>query len=190
MKLSNLEFIRLLPQFMRDDNAVKGLSAAVDNIVRGLSASIKNLSTWDCIDKLSEAELDELAWELNVLWYDRSASIDVKRAVIKDSDKVYAHLGTKWAVETVIKAYFGDGKIEEWFEYDGEPGHFQVLSSNPSINNERLTEFLNLLNKVKRASAKLDSIVLTLDAELVLSTGVAIHEISTETYAIGALPLA
>lgn len=190
MKLSTIEFIRLLPQFMRDDAAVKGLAAAVDEIIPGLTASIKRLSTWDRIDELSEAELDDLAWELNVLWYDKSASIDIKRAVIRDSDKVYSHLGTKWAVENVIKTYFGDGKIEEWFEYGGEPGHFQVLSSNPSINNERLVEFLNLLTKIKRASAKLDIIILTLDAELVLGTGMAIHEISTETYAIGAAPIA
>ncbi len=190
MKLADIEFIKLLPQFMRNDDAVKGLANAMDMIVPEIAASIRKLSTWDHIDKLSHAELDELAWELNVLWYDHTASIDVKRALIKDSDKVYAHLGTKWAVENVIKTYFGDGKIEEWFEYGGQPGHFQVLSSNPSINNERLTEFLNLLNKIKRASAKLDSIVLTLDAELVLGTGVALHEVSTETYAIGAVPVA
>lgn len=34
MKLSTLEFIRLLPQFMREDGAVKGLSAAMDEIDR------------------------------------------------------------------------------------------------------------------------------------------------------------
>lgn len=190
MKLSNIEFIRLLPQFMRDDDAVRGLAAAVDNIVPDLAAAIRKLSTWDQIDNLTDAELDELAWELNVLWYDTTASIEIKRSLLKDSDKVYAHLGTKWAVENVIRTYFGDGNIEEWFEYGGEPGHFQVKSSNPSINNERLVEFLNLLNKIKRASAKLDGIVLTLDAELVLGTGWAMHEISNETYAIGAASIA
>lgn len=190
MKLSDIEFIKLLPQFMRDDTAVRGLANAIDEIVPDIAASIRKLSTWDHIDELTHAELDELAWELNILWYDTTASIETKRALIKESDKVYAHLGTKWAVENVIKTYFGDGKIEEWFEYDGEPGHFQVLSSNPTINNERLTEFINLLNKIKRASAKLDSIILTLNAELVLSTGMAIHEVSGETYAIGATPIA
>ena len=190
MKLSDIQFIKLLPQFMRNDDAVRGLANAIDKIVPEIAESIRKLSTWDHIDALSHKELDELAWELNILWYDTTASIAVKRALIKDSDKVYAHLGTKWAVENVIRTYFGDGKIEEWYEYDGEPGHFRVLSSNPSINNERLTEFLNLLNKIKRASAKLDTIILTIDAELTLGIGVAIHEVSSETYAIGAAPIA
>lgn len=186
MKLSDIEFIKLLPQFMRDDGAVRGLASAIDKIVPTLAASIALLPTWDCIDYLSSEELDALAWELNIPWYDTRATLAIKRDVIKNSDKVYKHIGTKWAVENIIKTYFGDGYILEWFEYDGEPGHFQVFSSNPSLNNERLTEFLSLLNKTKRASAKLDGISITLDAELVLSAGMAIHEISTETYAIGA----
>ena len=186
MKLSNIEFLKLIPQFMRDDDAVRGLAASIDEIVPGLAASVDKLSTWDHIDKLSDAELDELAWELNIPWYETTAPLAIKREVVKNSDKVYKHIGTKWAVENIIKTYFGDGYIMEWFEYEGEPGHFRVYSSNPSLNNERLTEFLSLLNKTKRASAKLDGISITLDAELVLSTGIAIHEVSNETYAIGA----
>ena len=45
MKLSTLEFIRLLPQFMREDGAVKGLSAAMDEIVPELAQSTATLST-------------------------------------------------------------------------------------------------------------------------------------------------
>lgn len=187
MKLYDLNFIKLLPPFMQEDPAVQGLAAAMDEIISGLSVSVSRLSTWDHIDELSVAELDELAWELNIPWYESTAPIEVKREIIKNSDITHQRLGTKWAVESVIKTYFGDGYIMEWFEYGGEPGHFRVYSSNPSLNNERLTEFLSLLNKTKRASAKLDGISITLDAELVLSAGVALHEVSSETYAIGAV---
>ena len=185
MKLNDLEFIRLLPQFMRNDDAVKGLAAGIDSIVPGLAASIDKLTTWNHIDELSETELDELAWELNIPWYDASASIAIKREVIKASDKVHSHLGTKWAVENVIRTYFGSGFVSEWWEYGGEPGHFQVNSSNPSLNNERFNEFLHLLDKVKRASAKLDSVVISLSGELPLYIGVAMHEVGRERYSIG-----
>ena len=186
MKLNDLEFIRLLPQFMRNDDAVKGLAAGIDAIIPELAASIVKLTTWDHIDELSETELDELAWELNIPWYDTSASIAIKREVVKSSDKVHSHLGTKWAVENVIRTYFGSGYVSEWWEYGGEPGHFQVNSSNPSLNNERFNEFLHLLDKVKRASAKLDSVVISLSGELPLYVGVALHEVGKERYAIGA----
>lgn len=186
MRLSDMEFIRLLPQFMRNDEAVRGLSAGLDIVIPQITESLKTLSTWDQIDKLSADELDSLAWELNILWYDKTADISVKRELVKSSDRVYQHLGTKWAVENVIKAYFGNGYIEEWFEYGGEPGRFRVNSPNPSLNAERLAEFLNMLEKVKRASAKLDAIYITLSGEVMLSSGVAFHETTFEQIAIGA----
>lgn len=189
MKLRNLDFVRLLPQFMQNDAAVRGLADGINQIVPQLSASIKALSTWDSIDLLSEAELDDLAWELNILWYDKTASVEIKRELIKNSDQVYKHLGTKWAVENVVKTYFGNGYITEWFEYNGEPGHFRVHSSNPSITNEKLDDFLVLLGKVKRASAKLDGIFIDDGADVVLFAGVALHEAGVETYAIGAAEL-
>ena len=185
MKLSNLEFIKLLPQFMRDDDAVKGLAAGIDSIVPQLSAAFDNLSTWDRIDHLPEKELDDLAWELNIQWYDKSAPLDVKRSIIKDSDRVYKKLGTKWAVENVITTYFGDGYIEEWFQYGGEPGRFRVYSANPTLNETKFVEFINLLSKVKRASSQLDGVFITLTGQMNLNAGVALHEYGTEQYNIG-----
>lgn len=186
MKLSDLEFRRLLPAFMREDGAIKGLALAMDEIIPQLEASIKTLSTWDHIDELSEAELDDLAWELNILWYDTGANLDIKRDVIKNSDLVYRRLGTKWAVESVIKSYFGDGYITEWFEYEGQPGRFRVFTANPSVTEEKFGEFMNLLNKVKRASAKLDGIFITLTGQMPLYAGVGVHMSGYERYEIGA----
>lgn len=190
MKLSDLDFRKLLPQFMREDSAVIGLSNGLDSIVPSLAESMKVLTTWDHIDELAEGELDELAVELNVLWYDMGATLDTKRDLIKNSMDVYRHLGTKWAVESVIHSYFGEGYIAEWFDYDGEPGHFRVYSTNPSLTNEKLLEFLNLLEKVKRASSILDGVFISLTGQMNLYTGVAIHESGKDVYAIGAKPLA
>lgn len=186
MKLGDLDFKRLLPAFMRDDGAVTGLSLALNEIVPQLEGSIQTLSTWDSIDLLSEEELDALAWELNILWYDVGANIDTKRDVIKNSDLVYRRLGTKWAVESVIKSYFGDGYITEWFEYGGQPGRFRVYTANPSVSEERYGEFLNLLEKIKRASAKFDGLYITLTGQMPLYAGMAVHQSGRECYEIGA----
>lgn len=187
MKLSTLEFARLLPAFMRGDLAVQGLARGIDGIIPGLATSVQRLTTWDKIDELNESELDALAWELNIMWYDKTASIGAKRELVLNSDKVYRRLGTKWAVENVIQTYFGDGYIKEWFEYNGTPGYFRVYSTNPTLNNERLTEFLNILNKVKRHSSKLDGIYITLTGEIKIAAGVGVRETAKETYKIGAM---
>lgn len=187
MKLSNIEFKKLLPQFMQNDSTVCGLASGIDSIIPQLAAEIEKLSTWDHIDTLSETELDDLAWELNILWYDTSAPIEVKRELVRNSDAVYKKLGTKWAVENVINTYFGDGYIEEWFQYGGEPGRFRVYSGNPTLNESKFAEFLSLLNKVKRASSQLDGVFITLTGQMNLHAGVAVHEIGAEQYNIGAV---
>ena len=43
MKLSNLEFIKLLPQFMQNDPAVRGLAAGIDSIIPQLAAEVEKL---------------------------------------------------------------------------------------------------------------------------------------------------
>ena len=185
MKLSDIEFLRLLPSFMWEDMAVIGLSKAMDNLVPSLEDNMRLLTTWNHIDELPEAELDDLAVELNVLWYDKSATIYTKRDLIKNCMEVYRHLGTKWAVESVVRSYFGDGYISEWFEYGGEPGHFRVYSTNPGMSDATMDEFMVLLNKIKRASAILDGIYLSLTGQMNLFAGTALHEYGTDQYAIG-----
>lgn len=189
MTLGSLEFLRLLPAFMREDGAVIGLAKAVDELTMPVARAIKKLTTWDNIDTMSESELDEMAWELNILWYDSTASVAAKREVVKNSDLVYKRLGTQWAVENVIQSYFGDGYVSNWYEYGGEAGHFRIYSSNPSINAEKLTEFLSILEKVKRKSAVLDGIYINLTMSLSLYGGTAFHETGHETYGIGYQPI-
>lgn len=156
MKLQDLDFIRLIPQFMQDDQAVKGLANGLNQLIPDLDAHSKRLSTWDCIDELPESELDALAWELNILWYDYGATIETKRDLVSNSDKVWARIGTKWAVESVIHSYFSDGAVTEWFEYDGKPGTFRIRATVPAITQDKMEAFRNILDKVKRASAHLE----------------------------------
>lgn len=51
--------------------------------------------------------------------------------------------------------------IQEWFEYDGEPHHFQaVLQAPDSATQENLDAFYQILSGVKRLSSWLDAIVI------------------------------
>ena len=144
MQIEELEFIRLLPDFMKKDDADKAFAEAVSIIVKELDAKIKLYSTWDKIDSMSTKELDMLAEELDVVWYDKNASKSVKRELIKQSDMIHAKLGTNWACLQVIEKYFGESKIEEWFDYDGQPGHFRITTLDQSIQNTKMNQFLEI----------------------------------------------
>lgn len=166
MELIDCNLVKLLPGFMRSDAANQCLCDFMNKVTWDLADKIKLLSVWNEIDRLSNDNLDALAWELHITWYDPKASIDVKRQIIKDSDLVYSKMGTKWAVERVAKTYFGESKIIEWFEYGGEPFCFKVETINQKIVSSLAAEFLKMLDIVKRESAHLDIIDVTIDGEL------------------------
>lgn len=163
--LDNMDFLELLPAFMRGDEADAALSKAVDHITEKLAARIKLLSTWDQIDNMCDEELDMLAEELHISWYDKSAYIDIKRKIIKESDMIHAKMGTNWAALRVISTYFGEGNIVDWFDYGGLPHHFKIETVNQEILKAKMDKFLGILNAVKRKSAILDSIELVCDGE-------------------------
>lgn len=181
MDIYQMDFIKMLPAFMRNDDADIGLSKAVDAATEEIAAKVKLLSTWDQIDSMGASELDFLADELHISWYDPNASIDVKRALIKDSDLVHSKLGTNWAALQVITTYFGEGKIVDWYEYGGEPFHFKVQIANQTVMNEQAEAFNRILNQVKRKSAVMDSIEIINDGAGVINYSIASADFETIT---------
>ncbi len=185
MRLEDVETTKLLPDWIRQDGAVQGLGKGTDDVVKAIHARIQLLSRWNKIDELTDAELDELAYELNILWYDSTAPIETKRDLIRNSDIVYSKLGTKYAVEQIINAYFGNGRVREWFEYGGEPFHFKVLSDNPALVNENYDKFLKLLSVSKRRSTWLDAVLICLTGELPLYVGIVNQDHTYERHIMG-----
>ncbi len=126
MKISGLDFVRLLPAFMRDDEAVIALSKAVNELMQAPGARLNTIRTWDQIDNLNEAECDEMAWELAIDWYDSTYPLDVKRSLIKNYIITKRKNGTKAALLSVLRSIFKGANVEEWFEYGGQPFGFRL----------------------------------------------------------------
>ncbi len=159
MKLEDVRILELLPVWMRRDGSVIGLAQGSGIVARDAYSHLRYLTRWDKIDRLSGADLDELAWELNILWYNSTAPVETKRQLIKSSDLVFARLGTRWAVERVTSAYFGNARLYEWFEYGGDPHFFKVqLDFDPT--QEQKDEFRRILEIVKRKSQWLELFVI------------------------------
>lgn len=150
MKVSELDFLRLLPVFMRDDEAVIALSRAMNRLMVEPGKRLSTIRTWDKIDELNEDELDELAWELDVDWYDSTGmSLEEKRNTIKLAQQIKRKRGTKWAVERLISAYFGEGYVMEWYEMYGTPYTFVALTTNEHTTAENFEKFMEAVRAAK-----------------------------------------
>lgn len=188
MKLQNLEFIKLLPDFMKDDGCVKALSESINTIFRPAAQNMKKLSDWNRIDSMTETELDELAWECDISWYDKTADIETKRSICKNSDKIFMTRATSAAVEEVISTYFKNASLQEFWECGCRPHHFKIQCDDISAYTENLDLFLSVLEKVKRKSQWLDSIILLLAGDLkIYASAGAVESIYSEFNCINPL---
>lgn len=150
MKISDLDFVRLLPAFMRDDEAVIALCKAVNQLIGEPGKRLNTIRTWDKIDELNETECDELAWELDIDWYDSTGmGLTEKRETIKLAQQIKRKRGTKWAVERLISAYFGEGYVVEWYETGDSPFTFMILTTNTHISSENFDKFVKAANAAK-----------------------------------------
>lgn len=158
MKINNPSSIKLLPRFMQSDDANIGIATAVDELIRAPGIKAKTLRVWDQIDNLDEEMLDELAWELNIDWYEDTMSIEAKRETIKTAKLIQEHRGTVWAIEQIVSNTFGTGAVVEWPEYGGQPYHFKVVTDYPLYTQELIDKFIKQVNAAKRPGTYLDVI--------------------------------
>lgn len=181
MKTGNIDVKKFLPLFMRNDEFNNALAEALNEVFNDIDTS--KLRTWDKLELLNHEELDDLAWELNVLWYNKAGTLEAKREQIRTSDEVWRSLGTKYAIETVVSQLFVNGKVLEFWDAGLEPHHFSVEVYDPqALTPAGEKEFRRILEIVKRKSQVLDNIKLILTPNFWAYTGVVVYDVTTERH--------
>lgn len=122
---------RLFPRFLLNDKNGYAMAKAIERALRILCDTVqRSLDVLQDVEKMPEWRLDEMAWEMNLPWYEYDQDIQGKRNQILSATQVYAQLGTTAAVERVIQDIYGSGYVEEWFQYHGDAFSFQVYTDN------------------------------------------------------------
>lgn len=152
MNLSNVDLLSLQTNWMKKDPTTQALCSALNTQFRQLSADIKLIFIYSRLDELDEKTLDELAWQMNIDWYNANADIETKVKFIRTAARIYAHRGTPYAVEQLVKTYFEKSYIQEWFEYGAAPYYFRIVLDymlddevmTGSISTKYSSNYLNL----------------------------------------------
>jgi len=158
--------LRVLPEVLRNDKNMHALAEAVVSAMVPVIAETDQPRIFPRIDELPEELLDMLAYDFKVDWWDYDYTIEQKRQTLKDSWMVHKHLGTPWAVETAISAFYPNTKVSQWFDYDGKPYTFRlhIDVSNRIIDTERQTRVLDLVNFYKNLRSRLEQVEYTATA--------------------------
>ncbi|CDX01309.1 Phage tail protein [Desulfitobacterium hafniense] len=163
--LTDYFLVNLLPDSLKKDKFIVALAEAVEVELKEVYKDAEVLSNLYDVDKLPEAFLDFIAYQKHVDFYDNSLPIETKRKLVKESSYLHRIKGTPKAVENLVETVFGDGEVEEWWQYDGDPYHFRVITANPSATAEKVSILAKSVESVKRLSAYFDGVIVTMTAE-------------------------
>lgn len=175
MDLTNVDLLGLQTSNMKNDPTTIALCAALTPQFQQLATETRLCLIYARVAELDAPALDELAWQMHIDWYDATADVTIKRQLIKSAIKVHQLRATPAAVEEVIQTYFGDGYVQEWFDYGGLPYMFKVITSNPAVTAELANQFVMALNSVKNMRSHLEEILIALSGEMDLYLGGVVH---------------
>lgn len=123
--------------------------------------------------------LDNIAIAEAVDFYDRSFSVSQKMLIIKNSDFLKSKKGTPLALERALSNIFSSAEVIEWFDYDGEKGHFKVNVTVSGVADDTTRKLaLKVIEKYKRKSQILDelnfkTVSLTASQQILLAMQIA-----------------
>ena len=87
-----------------------------------------------------------------------------KRELIKNAIELHRYKGTKYALRKVLEILNLNGKIREWFEYEGNPYHFIVSLDLKNRGFEQTTEeqLLDLIEETKNVRSVMETLEVNL----------------------------
>lgn len=145
----------ILPESLLRDAQIKA-AAALDAELERLTEAAQEVLHLPRLEELSGTILDLLGWQFHVEnWEPLFLSEAVKRNLIRQSVAWHRQKGTRAAVEAVCAAFSREIKIEEFWEYGGEPFHFRV-TTKPFLNTADQTAFIRRLNDAKNVRSWVD----------------------------------
>lgn len=151
----------LLPEALRKEPEIQAASFALHETAKMLLDKVDRSMVYAGIDILSEEIIDLLAEEFRAQYYDGSMSLQKKREAVKKAMQWYKKAGTLSAVDELVEFMYGEHKVHEWFQYDGQPYTFRVeiMGLNVQITEKGLENFLSALQKVKNTRSLLEMLI-------------------------------
>lgn len=173
--IGQLSLRDILPTSIAKDPAIAAAPASLDTELQVTTSEIRKLDILGRSEEWSSEEVDELAWQYKPPYYDPELPLEQRRELVRTAIQFHRKKGTPRAVEDLVKLLFGEGRVEEWFEYGGQPFHFQVMTNNSDVTTVRAQEFIRAVNSVKRLSTTLDRVTISEGADINMFFGGALH---------------
>ncbi|MDO5789034.1 MAG: phage tail protein I [Fusobacterium sp.] len=145
---------QLAPQIVKNSIV---LEVAEKLIKKHLINNIKYLVFIDRIGEMEEEELDYVADELHVDYYDYTMSLSEKRKACQEFLIIHSLKGTIGGIKKALNIFFENSNLEEWYQYNGEVGYFRVKIDGTVPSN--LQQIKERVENVKKKSQHLEKLI-------------------------------
>ena len=149
----------IAPSNFKKSAEVMALSYAVQRMNQKMIGYARTICIFTALDELQEDIVDLIAVEMRTQYYASDLDIATKRKLVANTLLWYMIAGTPAAVEDLLQIVFGNGEVEEWFDYGGEPGMFKAVTDSKATLTS-LEKFKTKINGVKNTRSHLENLVL------------------------------
>lgn len=176
----------IIPSSIASDPQVQAIIDALDPELGSVSFDTREALIYARIDELPEEVIDLLAWQFHVDFYEPGyLSLEIKRGLVKTSILIHKRKGTKWAVQELCRIVFGDTSVLPWFEYGGEPYHFNISIDASLPTEEAWEKFFLALETTKSVRDWLDAIEIRRETTAELFYALGTHVKGTVDITLG-----
>ncbi|WP_241747192.1 phage tail protein I [Lysinibacillus sphaericus] len=116
---------KLLPYSLQKDPFTIALAEAFEIQMNQLYDEFRDISNLYLLMHAPSLLVDFLAYEKHVDFY-QGLTLEEKKNVVRNALHVHRKKGTKSALLRVFELLNLEGKIDEWFEYGGDPYYFKA----------------------------------------------------------------
>lgn len=158
------DLTKLLPYSLQNDPFTVALTEAFEIQNTQLYDEFRAISNLYLLKDAPSLLVDFLAFEKHVDFYE-GLTLEEKKNVVRNALHVHRKKGTKFALLRVFELLNLQGRIEEWFEYGGDPYYFKarIDVSDKGVDDTtiRLLERLIKTYKNNRSWLEVLDIILT-----------------------------
>lgn len=153
-----------LPESIRADEQLHAEAVAIDDALEKITSYAKLVLHLPRLQELPDDILDHLAWQWHCDFYSQDLPISAKRKQIIETLYWHRIKGTPAGVEKAISTFMAGAKVEENWQYGGEPYFFRIITKGLQyLTTEE--EILRLIDLSKNVRSWLEEIIYDLTIE-------------------------